>query len=277
MTEKNAPRCLTSLLLVEERLTEADFFIRKMMRARPDTIGYFLNAFLSAARSVTFLLQKELAHVPGFRQWWEAQRVVLGSDATARFFLELRNFSQKEGRVSLAGARTGQGRSSRWTFRFVGVQTSVPNDLQGVDAADACSEHVAKLAQVVLACMDAFPFQTCPSVALSAAGVEALELDAEEMFKALGLPFIDSDDGLAWRVLRDQVDAVDVAAIRRLATGRRRRLRRRSPTASDALSVSLLSGLERRLSGPAASLNAAQTALELLVSTRLDRTENPGH
>jgi hypothetical protein len=277
MAEKNASRCLTSLLLVEERLVEADFFVRKMMRAGPDTVGYFLNAFLSAARSVTFLLQKELAHVTGFRQWWEAQRLVLGADATARFFLELRNFSQKEGRASLAGVKTSQGRSSRWTFLFVGVQTSLPNDLQGVDAADACAEHIAKLARVVLACMEAFPFQTCPSSALSAAGVEALGLDAEEMFKALGLPFVDSDDGLAWRVLRDQVDAVDVAIIRKLASGRSRRLQRRPPTASDALSAALLSSVERQLRGPAASLNAAQTAFELLVGEGPDGTGSPGH
>lgn len=275
MTGKKASRCLTSLLLVEERLMETDFFVRQLMRARPDTVGYFLNAFLSAARSVTFLLQKELAHVSGFRQWWEAQRLVLSADTTARFFLELRNFSQKEGRVSLTGAKAGQGRSSRWTFRFVGVQTSVPDDLLGIDAADACSDHIAKLARVVLACMEALPFHTCPSVALSTAGIEALGLDAQEMCKALGLPFVDSDDGLPWRVLRDQVDAVDVATIRKLASGRSRRLRRRSPTASEALSVELLPSLERQLRGPAASLNMAQ-AFELLVGKGPDGTENPG-
>lgn len=111
---------------------------KKKMRARPDKTGYFLSAFLSATLSVTFLLRKELAQVAGFRQRWEAQRLVLGAHAMARFLMELRNFSQKEGRVSLTGGRTGQGRSTRWTFRFVGVQTSAPDALQGVDAADAC-------------------------------------------------------------------------------------------------------------------------------------------
>lgn len=107
--------------------------------------------------------------------------------------------------------------------------------------------------------------------------MEALGLDAEEMFKALGLPFVDSDDGLAWRVLRDHVDAVDVAIIRKLASGRRRRLQRRPPTASDALSTALLSSVERQLRGPAASLNAAQTALELLVGKGPGGTGSLGH
>lgn len=278
MTGKSAPRCLTSLLLVEERLVEADFFVRQLLHARPDTIGHFLNAFLSAARSVTFLLQKELAHVSGFRDWWETQRLVLGADATARFFLELRNFSQKEGRAPLIGTRTGYGRSSKWTFRFVGVQTPVPDELLGVDVADACSNHVAKLARVVLACMDAFPFQTCPRAVLSAAGIEALGLNTQEMFKTLGLPFVNVDDNLAWRVLRDQVqvDAVDVATIRKLASSRRRHSRRRPPTASDALSAELHSRIESQLRAPPASLNVAQIAFELLVGRALGGPESFG-
>ena len=94
----------TSLLLVEERLLEADHFARRLCR-QPDSarFGYELNAFLSAARSVTFLLQKEMAKVPGFSSWWEEQQSQLRNDRSARFFVELRNFSQKAGRVSLVG------------------------------------------------------------------------------------------------------------------------------------------------------------------------------
>ena len=87
------------------------------------------------------------------------------------------------------GAKSGWGRSSRWTFRFVGMLTAMPDELLGVGAADACLEHVGKLARTLLACLEAFPFHTCPGVALSAAGAKALGLYAREMFEALGLPF----------------------------------------------------------------------------------------
>lgn len=97
---------LTSLLLVEERLLEADYFARRLCRqADSDRFGYELNAFLSAARSVTFLLQKEMAKVPGFASWWAEQQDRLRSDRAARFFVDLRNFSQKAGRISLVGSR----------------------------------------------------------------------------------------------------------------------------------------------------------------------------
>jgi hypothetical protein len=94
------PARLTSLLRVEERLMEAEYFAQRM-RDLPDStvLGYELNAFLSAARSVTFLLQKEFAAVDGFETWWSVDRATLGGDPAARFFLELRNFSQKQGRV----------------------------------------------------------------------------------------------------------------------------------------------------------------------------------
>lgn len=47
------------------------------------TSRYELNAFLAAARSVTFLLQKEMAKVPGFAAWWDGQRQLLAGDAAA--------------------------------------------------------------------------------------------------------------------------------------------------------------------------------------------------
>lgn len=58
--QRTRPFRLTSLLLVEERLTEAEYFTRRVFGPlEPMAIGYELNAFLSATRSVTLLFQKE--------------------------------------------------------------------------------------------------------------------------------------------------------------------------------------------------------------------------
>jgi hypothetical protein len=62
---------LTSLLLVEERLLESEYLARRLgQQADRDRFGYHLNAFLAAARSATFLLQKELARVIGVLKGW---------------------------------------------------------------------------------------------------------------------------------------------------------------------------------------------------------------
>jgi len=163
-----SPIRLTSLLLVEERLLEAKYFARRLAKQNGrDRFGYELNAFLAAARSVTFLLQKEMTRVPGFADWWDGQRQLLSNDPSATFFLKLRNFSQKEGRVSLVGGSLGQG---RWTYRFAGNSDRVPESLLNRDVADCCHEHVGKLARVILACSEAFPYQSCPRMALTPAG-----------------------------------------------------------------------------------------------------------
>lgn len=216
-------RMLTSLLLVEERLLEADYFVRLMRRQGPgNQFGYCLNAFVSAARSVSFLMQKEMARVPGFDVWWSEQQQVLGSDPAARFFLKMRNFSQKEGRISLVGS--GSGRSGgRWTYRFAGTSEKVPAQLLKRDVADCCVEHVGKLARVVLACAERFPYHSCPRRAMTPEGIRALGLQIEELDAELGFrpEWIQtgSDFLLAdhLRLLSRSVDGLDFVILTRLS------------------------------------------------------------
>ena len=245
---------LSSLLLVEERLLEAEYFARRLRRLWTAPFGYELNAFLSAARSVTFVMQKEMAHVPGFTDWWAGKQRELKADSIARFFLELRNFSQKEGRISLVGS--GSGRTGRrWSYRFAGNAAPVPPQLLYRDAAGCCREHVAKLAAVVLECAEAFPYATCPRRALTPEGVRALELSIEDIETTLGFPcgWTDIGDRAVesdrLRVLREHVDGLDFETLRRLS--------RWKPKAtlisengltdlSEAIATSLVQQIERR-------------------------------
>jgi hypothetical protein len=73
------------------------------------------------------------AAVDGFETRWNAERAKLGTDEAARFSLELRNFSQKEGRVSVVGA-SDQGR--KWRYMFAGTEDRVPDILLNRDVAD---------------------------------------------------------------------------------------------------------------------------------------------
>jgi hypothetical protein len=259
---------LTSLLLVEERLLEAKYFARRLTRQRDrNSFGYELNAFLTAARSVTFLLQKEMARVPGFSEWWDGQRRLLSGDPAAAFFLELRNFSQKEGRISLVGGSLGRG---RWSFRFAGNAECVPPALLNRDVAGCCHEHVAKLATIVLACAKAFPYQSCPTKALTPAGVEALRLCLEDVEEMLGFPrgWTKIGDPISRErrihVLRKHVDGVDFAALKRLADWAAKPAPSRD-TPSSVLSEQLLTSLVRHLEGPRRRAETSDLAAELLL------------
>lgn len=216
-----------SLLLVEEKLFEAEYFMRRLPGRRGYEHGFELNAFLSAARSITFLIQKEMSKVPGFASWWDARRSEMRQDEMMRFFLELRNYSQKEGRVAILG----QGSTTRrWSHWFASGDTIVPECLREVEVADACRMHLARLARLVLQVADAFPAWSCPHRALTPQGVGTLALDLDELDAALGyqhgfsnIEGFSLEDRLG--ILRRHFDGVDFDAIDRLSRLRPRRRR----------------------------------------------------
>jgi hypothetical protein len=221
MTGALKPFRLTSLLAVEERLLEAEYFAKRLFDL-PDstTVGFELNAFLSAARSVTFLLQKEFSSVQGFDAWWRADRAALGNDEAACFFLKLRNYSQKEGRVSIVGTRDAEG---RWRHMFAGTVEPVPATLLNRDVADCCLEHLAKLAGAVLRVAAAYPHHSCPARALTPEGVSTLELDLDAVESALGFsPEVsaarpDLSVEVRTRLYQRYVDPVDLGEVQRIA------------------------------------------------------------
>lgn len=266
MTAPRPRMRMTSLLRVEERLSEAEYFGRRLFDAPDSTIlGYELNAFLSAARSVTFLVQKEFAAVPGFDAWWKSERARLAADDAARFFLELRNFSQKEGRVSIVGTA---GADRKWRYMFAGNAQPVSPDLLKRDVGDCCLEHLAKLAKTVLRLADDFPYQSCPARALTPEGVEALKLDLDEVEAViLGLP-------PAWsaarpvmviedrtRIYQRYVDAVDFDEIRRIADYAPLQAMERGADFGLSLGVSMVEHIEQARSRGLSPDDAARVAI----------------
>ena len=214
---------LNSLLLVEERLLEAEYFADHLRWLCADEFRYEFNAFLSAARSVTFLLQKEMKEVIGFDVWWDARRTEMREDSAMKFFLELRNFSQKQGPISMLGtmSRDDSGRSF-WSYKFAGNKSPVPAHLLQRDVVECCREHLSKFATIVLACADAFPFHSCPRRAVTLEGLKTLKLQLSDIEEILGLPSGYTDvAGIPqeelFRILQDHFDGVDFEGIQRIA------------------------------------------------------------
>lgn len=225
-----APR-FHSLLLVEGKLLEGEYFMRRLSRCHGDALGFELNAFLSAARSVTFLIQKEMSKVPGFTDWWDARRNEMRDDKAMRFFLDLRNYSQKEGRVAIFG----QGSTSRrWSHWFASGTVIVPECLRAIEVADACRMHLAKLARLTLQVAETFPAWSCPHRALTPEGIGILSFDLDDLDEALGfgrgfsnIEVYGLDERL--RIFRRHFDGVDFDEICRLSRLRPQRRRNSEP------------------------------------------------
>lgn len=203
---------------------EAEYFLKRLKRlVNPRHFHFEMNAFLSTCRSVTFLLQKEMSGVPGFRAWYEQRQEALRNDSSATFFRDLRNLSQKEGRVSVVGTGQSESGKVRWSWRFAGGDDPVPRELLHRDVAECCGLHLGKLANIVLACADEFPFFTCPKQTLTPAGIRSLGITIEDVEETLGFPRgctavgAAANDELRLKELRSHVDGVDFRALGRLA------------------------------------------------------------
>lgn len=91
------------------------------------------------------------------------------------------------------------------------------------DVAECCGLHLGKLANIVLACADEFPFFTCPKQTLTPAGIRSLGITIEDVEETLGFPRgctavgAAANDELRLKELRSHVDGVDFRALGRLA------------------------------------------------------------
>jgi hypothetical protein len=218
---------LTSLLLVEERLFEAEHFAGRMASADARTFQYELNACLSACRAVTNLVAAELkGRAPGFRAWWKAALEEFEGEEAAGFFVNLRNYSLHQGRIGVVGGAVGTADGFCWTYRFAATQEPVPESLWGRDVTECCLEHVGKLAGLVLRCAETYPNYSCPRNALSSLSeLSSMGLELDDLDELIGLPRgwtdvpnTEAEDRLAY--LAGRFDGVDFDEIRRIANYR---------------------------------------------------------
>ena len=150
---------LNTLIGVEKRLFEAEAFASRLRMLEGDQFSRELNAFLSSVRSVTFVLQKEMKNsVPGFAIWWKKQQDIMKNDPAMKFFVELRNISEKEGEISLVGALVEDSNQRiRTVYYFASNAILVPEQLTGHDVVFCCFEHLGKLAKFILEFSKVFP------------------------------------------------------------------------------------------------------------------------
>ena len=214
----------TSLQGTIEKLLEAEYFLGGLTTSCGPEFGYNLNAFLSACRSATSVMQKSLSHVTAFDAWYEDRRRLMKADPAMGFFLKLRNISQHEGSVSYVGGSIPY--PPGWSYRFAGNRQAVPSALVGRDVAAACGEHLAKVAGVVADLRSAFPHESCLHTALSLEGIQQLRYSLDDVAALLGLPpgYLDVGQDIPiaekLRLLRREFDPIDLDALDRLAHGR---------------------------------------------------------
>lgn len=86
-----------------DRLTAAHHFLHGILDNyhNPDEMRWNLNAFLEAARSVTWVLQKELKHHERFGPWYEEQQSKMRGNPVLRLLVDKRNYVVKQGNLEV--------------------------------------------------------------------------------------------------------------------------------------------------------------------------------
>jgi|MudIll2142460700_1097286.scaffolds.fasta_scaffold15634_6 hypothetical protein len=90
------------------KLAEARFFfekIREYYHRSPD-VGYYANAFIAAARSVTWVLKAECQKIPGWQKWYEAKNPTEEEGKILRKMNDARTRSQKKESIALQAIMT---------------------------------------------------------------------------------------------------------------------------------------------------------------------------
>lgn len=76
---------------------EAKYFYEQMKskfkEGKTEEFKHCINAFLSSARSVTFVMQKEFRKYKEFDEWYELQKEKKFNDEKLKKFVTLRNIS----------------------------------------------------------------------------------------------------------------------------------------------------------------------------------------
>jgi hypothetical protein len=215
------PHVFTSLHYATEKLLEAEYFLGRSMEVSGPYFQYELNAFLSASRNVTFVMQSSMSKARGFTDWYLKRQAEMRADAAMRFFLELRNVSQKQGPVSYV---SGSAMDGGYTYRFVEDRLPIPPEVVGIDIRVSCALHLVKLGILLLDFVKNMPFLACPWRAFSEEGMIALGFDWSDAEAAAGFAAgwtnVDppAEAEVRFKYLRKEIEPLDVCAIERIAS-----------------------------------------------------------
>jgi len=215
--------------LVDEKIAEADFFLGKLSSSGLDFFAArcYFNAFVAAARSISFSLQAVMADTPEFADWYKEKQTRLRDDELARFFVTARNITQKTGEHPVGGAEM---RNASDGSPVVGLKFSSSRDYPRAPTQEvsvACHAYLALLVEIVLDCYEDFgaaidPEQHYTAEAFAKRGLTIDDAEEELMgvrgwTEAPGVPV-----EARWQMLRDGIGRCEIDHLFEKYTGRAR-------------------------------------------------------
>lgn len=180
--------------LVVNKVAEADFFLEKLNKAHSYTpdFDFYLSAYVTASRSITFALQAVMADVPEFGSWYEIRQERLNGSELAKYFVKLRNHLQKVGEMPIE--RNG--------VFILGLNADQPTFVSTRDlknpptgnVLDCCRDYLRIVLSIISECYRDFWVYCDPRAFFSKKGLTQMGWSIEDLEEFLGFPrgFTDS-------------------------------------------------------------------------------------
>lgn len=181
--------------IVEQKLEEADFFLEKLeetIQLAPFDFEpqYYLSAFASATRSITFTIQASISDIDNFNKWYSTQQEKLREDKLARYFLEARNLSQKIGYYLIGSASSYKDENGETQYCHF-FQTFNSDQLEYVpeeDVLTCCKKYFETLLEVIIDCYKTFGYQIDPELFFTKENFEKTGKTIEDFEEQAGYP-----------------------------------------------------------------------------------------
>lgn len=181
-----------SFQIVEQKVRETEFFLDKLEKSSLDIIAaqYYLSAFLSASRSITFTIQSSLNDLEGFREWYKKEQEKLKENQLAKYFVFARNHSQKVGFYPIGSGRTYKDEEGKlrmkiyFTYWYTDKNQYVPE----MDVIESCKLYFKELLKIVRECYQKFGARIDPNFRYTEEGMKALNMTIEDVEEENGFP-----------------------------------------------------------------------------------------
>ena len=180
--------------IVENKVNETAFFLEKLRDEQSsyslEIPQFYLSAFMSACRSITFSLQASLSDLNGFKDWYNDKQSELRKNKLAKFFLVSRNESQKIGFFPIGSGSTSFDENGNHIMKFY-FQQLAPTDNEYIpeeDVVTACDMHFKNLLNLILDVFLSFGNYIDSKQFFTLENMRELNLSLEDFEEQAGFP-----------------------------------------------------------------------------------------
>lgn len=195
---------MRSFGLVEDKIRETDFFLNQIKYC--DNFfecKCYLNAFLSACRSITFVLQASMKKVPEFDKWYDRQQQIMKDNELSNFFATARTESQKIGTCHICSGSCYKDIRGEIRMQFYFEKDFDIADFMHTlfihkengklehsieDVATQCENHFKFILEIVYDCFNTFGHVIDPKKYYTLGNIQNIGLSVEDVEGATGYP-----------------------------------------------------------------------------------------